>query len=34
MVVDGNPVTQERMAAIHAEATKLVDLALQRQQGQ
>ena len=33
MVVDGNPVTQERMASIHAEATKLVDLALQRQQG-
>jgi hypothetical protein len=33
MVVDGNPVTQERIASIHAEATKLVDLALQRQQG-
>ena len=32
MVVDGNPATKERMTEIHKQATKLVELALQRQE--
>lgn len=34
MLVDGNPATKERVAEIHKQATKLVELALQRQEGQ
>lgn len=32
MVLDGKPATKERIAEIHVQATKLADLALQRQE--